>query len=254
MKTKIIVAIAALLALPELAIAQALPPAFGSNSASASSWLAGAQAGYNWQRGSVVYGLEADISGTSLKSTMNTTLQSSFVPPPTAITTSSIDWYGTVRGRLGWATGPVMFYGTGGLAYGRTNVNSTLTDNVVAASLNSQSSSVKAGWVAGFGIEYLWRPDLIVNLGYQYVDLGATSLAASSPNGRLTQSVNASGQFQVVSVGLSWLFPAPGPAVVDGPKYTKAPVAPLVSEPWKGFYAGGHAGGAWRNSTERKLF
>src|SRR5476649_520170 len=119
MKAKIVAAIAALLVLPELAFAQGLPPSFGSNSASASAWLAGAQAGYNWQRGSVVYGLEADISGTGLKSTMNTTLQSLFVPPPTAFTTSSIDWYGTVRGRLGWATGPVMFYGTGGLAYGQ---------------------------------------------------------------------------------------------------------------------------------------
>jgi outer membrane immunogenic protein len=119
MKTKIIVAIAALLALPTCAFAQVAVPAVGANSASSSSWLAGAQAGYNWQRGSVVYGVEADISGTGLKSMMNTTLQSLFVPPPTALTTSSIDWYGTLRGRLGWATGPVMFYGTGGLAYVR---------------------------------------------------------------------------------------------------------------------------------------
>jgi outer membrane immunogenic protein len=251
MKTKIIFAIAALLALPEFAAAQLPPPAVGANSASSSSWLAGAQAGYNWQRGSVVYGVEADISGTGLKSTMNTTLQSLFVPPPTAFTTSSIDWYGTVRGRLGWATGPVMFYGTGGLAYGRTGVNSTLNDNVLPASLNSQSSSVKAGWVAGFGIEYLWRPNLILNLGYQYVDLGTTSLVASLPGGAapLSQSVNASGRFQVVTVGLSWLFAPADPAAVDRPKYTKAPVAPLVSEPWSGLYAGGHAGGAWGNST-----
>jgi outer membrane immunogenic protein len=249
MKTKIVVASAALLVLPELAFAQLPPPAVGSNSASASSWLAGAQAGYNWQRGSVVYGLEADISGTGLKSEMNTTLQSIFNPPPTANTVSSIDWYGTVRGRLGWATGPVMFYATGGLAYGKTSVNSTLFDNPNSIFLNSQSSSVKAGWVAGFGIEYLWRPNLILNLGYQYVDLGSTSLIGSSLNGRLMQSVNASGQFQVVSVGLSWLFPPPGPVAVDRPLYNKAPQL-VVSEPWQGFYAGGHAGGGWGNRLD----
>jgi outer membrane immunogenic protein len=253
MKARIVVAIAALLVLPELAFAQPAPgPAFGSNSASASSWLAGAQAGYNWQSGSVVYGIEADIAGTGLKSTMNTTLQGVFFPPATASTSASIDWYGTVRGRLGWATGPVMFYGTGGLAYGRTNVNSTLTDNILLTSFNSQSSSVKAGWVAGFGIEYLLRPDLIANLGYQYVDLGRTSLVASLPltSGVLSQSVNARGQFQVVSVGLSWLFPAAGPVSVDRPKYAKAPATPVVLAPWSGFYAGGHAGGAWGNSTD----
>jgi outer membrane immunogenic protein len=248
MKTKIIVAIAALLALPTCAFAQGVIPAVGSNSASSSSWLAGAQAGYNWQKGSLVYGVEADTSGTGLKSSMNTTLLSFFVPPPTASTTSSIDWYGTLRGRLGWATGPVMFYGTGGLAYGQTRVSSTLNDNIVPTSLNSQSSSVKAGWVVGFGIEYLLRPNLIANLGYQYVDLGTTSLIASLPGGPapLSQSVNASGRFQVVSVGLSWLFAPDDPAAVGRPKYTKAPV---VSEPWSGLYAGGHAGGAWGNNT-----
>jgi outer membrane immunogenic protein len=252
MKTKIIVAIAALLMLPEFAFAQPAPApitAFGSNSASASSWVAGAQAGYNWQRGSVVYGVEADISGTGLKSEMNTTLPR-FIVPPTANTTSSIDWYGTVRGRLGWATGPVMFYGTGGLAYGNTSVNSSLNDNLNPISLNSQSSSVKAGWVAGFGIEYLWRPNLILNLGYQYVDLGTTSLVSSSPGGVLSQSVNAHGRFQVVSVGLSWLFPPAGPAAADMRMPTKARPELVVVAPWQGIYAGGHAGGAWGNNTD----
>jgi outer membrane immunogenic protein len=250
MRTKITVAVAVLLVLPEFAAAQVPPPAVGSDSASSSSWLAGAQAGYNWQRGSVVYGVEADISGTGLKTTMNTTLPSLNVPFPTANTVSSIDWYGTLRGRLGWATGPLMVYGTGGLAYGQTRVNSTVFENFFLPNiLNSQTSSVKAGWVAGFGIEYLLRPNLILNLGYQYVDLGNTSLVGASPNGNITQSVNASGRFQVVSVGLSWLFAPAGPAAVDRPKYTKAPVAPLVSEPWSGLYVGGHAGGAWGNRT-----
>ena len=201
MKAKIIVAIAGLLALPEFASAQFLPPppVIGSNFSSSSSWMAGAQLGYNWQRGSLVYGLETDISGVDLRSTMNTTLPRNilFVPNPTANTSSNIDWYGTFRGRLGWAAGPMMFYGTGGLAYGRVGVSSTLLDNFTPNFLNTQSSSVKTGWVAGFGMEYLLRPNVILNLGYQYVDLGTTSLTASSPDGSLKQSINAHGQFQV---------------------------------------------------------
>ena len=254
MKAKIIVAIAGLLAFPELASAQFVspPPAIGSNSATSSSWLAGAQAGYNWQSGSVVYGFETDISGLNLKTQMNTTLPRAtfgFIPPPTANTTSSVDWYGTVRGRLGWTSGPVMFYGTGGLAYGKTRVNSSLFDNFFSPiSLNMQSSSVKAGWVVGVGMEYLLRPNLILNLGYQYVDLGTTSLFSSSPTGTLAQSVNAHGQFQVVSAGLSWLFSPAGTIAASEPKYAKAPV--VSAPPWQGFYAGGHAGGAWGNSTD----
>ena len=137
MMARVVVAIVALLLFPKIAFAQPAPPAVGSNSASSGSWLAGGQAGYNWQNGSVVYGVEADIAGTGLKSTLDTSLQAFFNPVPTATATSSIDWYGTVRGRVGWATGPVMFYGTGGLAYGRTNVNSTLTNNFAFTSLAS---------------------------------------------------------------------------------------------------------------------
>jgi len=257
MKTTILVAFAGLLMLPDLASAQFQPPPplTASNSAASSSWLAGAQLGYNWQRGSVVYGVEADISGLDLDSQMNTTMLRvpAFLPSVTATTTSSIDWYGTVRGRLGWTTGPMMFYGTAGLAYGRTSVNSTLIDNFGPVLLNTQSSSVKAGWVAGFGFEYLVRPNVILNLGYQYVDLGSTSVVGSSPNGSLQQSINTRGQFQVVSVGLSWLFPPAGGSAVVGPKYAKAPYvkAPVVAaSPWEGLYAGGHAGGAWGNRTD----
>jgi outer membrane immunogenic protein len=254
MKSKIFAAVAVLLFLNEAAFAQAPapPPALGSNSVSASGGLAGAQAGYNWQNGSVVYGVEADIAGLGLKSSMNTTLQSFFIPAPTAVTNSNLDWYGTVRGRLGWAAGPMMFYGTGGLAYGRTSLNSTLTDNLLLTTLNSQTSSVKTGWAAGFGVEYLLRPNLVANLGYQYVNLGSTSLFGLIPNGFGVQSqtINARGQFQVVSVGLSWLFPAPGPVAAARPQYAKAPVAPVMLEPWSGFYVGGHAGGAWGNRTD----
>src|SRR5579863_2043133 len=122
MKTRMVIAVAGLLMLPEVATSARLnfPPSAASNSASSDSWLAGAQMGYNWQQGSFVYGLEGDLSGLDFNTQMNTTLpRNTFggaFPAPTAITNSTIDWYGTLRGRLGWATGPLLFYGTAGLA------------------------------------------------------------------------------------------------------------------------------------------
>jgi outer membrane immunogenic protein len=211
----------------------AIPTLNASNSASASSWVAGAQAGYNWQSNSFVYGLEADISAMHLNSVMNTTLLSTpyFV---TANANANVDWYGTLRGRLGWSSGPVLFYGTGGLAYGHVNLNSNIFDSNDPLSLSSQASSMRTGWVAGGGIEYMWRPGVILNLGYQYVDLGTINLASSTNDGfiALGQSASARAQFQVLSVGLSWLIP---------------PTAPQGA--WQGAYVGGHAGGAWGNST-----
>ena len=90
-------------------------PARHQDSAITRSWVAGAQTGYNWQQGSWVYGLETDLSGTGLKSSMSGGLTAPCVND-TANTSANVDWYGTVRGRAGWTAGKVLFYGTGGLA------------------------------------------------------------------------------------------------------------------------------------------
>ena len=101
-------------------------------------------------------------------------------------------------------------------------------------SLTSQTSDTKAGWVAGAGLDYLWRPDVIVKLAYQYVDLGSISVAGTNPafGGVLGQNATANARFSVVTLGLSWRF------------------APGAGGPWQGFYAGGQVGGAWGNHTE----
>jgi outer membrane immunogenic protein len=239
MKSGTIVAIAGLLAVLESqAFAQIIPPVTGSGTASATGWVAGGQLGYNWQRESFVYGLEADVSLMHLKSEMTTTLLSPFpliFPPGTGMTNANMDWYGTFRGRLGWAAGPVLFYGTGGVAYGNVELNSTVSSG--GTSLTAQAWSARAGWVAGGGIEFKVRPDVIFSVGYQYVDFGHVSLASTATIfGPPPFSVSATthAQFQVATAGVSWLFPAGD----KGPQGA-----------WEGLYAGGHAGGAWGERT-----
>ena len=207
----------------------------GSNSARASSWVAGGQAGYNWQQGPWVYGLETDLSGTSLKSSMSGGLTSPCLGDG-ANTSANIDWYGTVRGRAGWADGKVLFYGTGGLAYGRVELNSNFSSG--GLSLNSQTSSVRAGWVVGGGIEYLLQPNLTLGLGYQYIDLGTANLVSSVGGPPpIIQSASAHAAFSVVTVALNWRF---SPTTAQG----------SALMPWEGPYVGGHAGGAWGNNTD----
>jgi outer membrane immunogenic protein len=214
------------------AYAQCASPG-GSNSATGSGWVAGGHAGYNWQQGPWVYGLETDLSGTGLKSSMSGGL----VSPCTgdfATTSSTIDWYGTFRGRAGWVAGNILFYGTAGLAYGHVDLSSTYM-SAIGQSLSADTSSVRAGWVAGGGIEYLVRPDLTLNFGYQYVDLGTVSLIGSSPSAPslgLTASTHAA--FSVVTVGFNWRFSPSG----------------MTPMPWQGMYIGGHAGGAWGLNTD----
>ena len=153
--------------------------ASGSVSGSGSGWVGGAQAGYNWQQGTWVYGLEADLSGSGLKTSLDGLTTVGTCGGAAANATAKVDWFGTARGRVGWAVDNLLFYGTGGLAYGHVNLDSIFADNGVT--LNASTSSVRAGWVAGAGVEYQLRPDLTLTLGYQYVDLGSVGFTASSP-------------------------------------------------------------------------
>ena len=138
-------------------------PAFGSNAANASSWLAGAHAGYNWQQGAAVFGFETDLQATHLNSTMSGGLTHSppIIPLPAsdfASTTALIEYYGTVRGRLGWTAGQWMFFGTAGAAYGNVELSSTFS--TLGLRTFSQTSEPRIGWVVGAGFEYLLRPNL----------------------------------------------------------------------------------------------
>jgi outer membrane immunogenic protein len=216
-------------------------PAFGSNAANASSWLAGAHAGYNWQQGTMVFGFETDLQATHLNSSASGGLLHSppIVPPPAgdfANTTALINYYGTFRGRLGWTSGQWLFFGTAGAAYGGVDLSSTF--GTVGLQAFSQTSEPRIGWVAGAGLEYLLRPNMMLSLNYQYVDLGRIGLSSTTTgfagSGLVTlgQASSAHAQFQAVTVGMSWRF-AP-----DG-----------SSSPWAGGYAGGQVGGAWGNNT-----
>jgi outer membrane immunogenic protein len=217
------------------ALGQALPTATATNSTIGSAPVAGVHGGYNWQRDSFVFGFEGDLS-SGPHSLMTTTTAA---PAVTATTAADVDWYGTVRGRIGFTPGPVLIYATGGLAYGNPYLSGTMTMPVVPFSTTAQASPVRAGWVAGGGIDYMVLPNLLLNFAYQYVDLGSAGIASTATSGAdiLTQSVTSRARFQVFTVGLSWLF---------------SPDKPHGA--WEGLYGGGHVGGAWGETTDASYF
>jgi outer membrane immunogenic protein len=136
----------------------------------------GGQIGYNYQVSNWVFGIETDIQGASIRDSAAATLP--YIVAPNTISVSStqkIDWFGTLRGRLGIAFDRVLVYGTGGLAYGQTTYSQAMTDTLGFIASGSDKST-RLGWVAGAGIEWAFAPNWSVKGEYQYIDLGRRTL------------------------------------------------------------------------------
>jgi outer membrane immunogenic protein len=130
----------------------------------------GALAGYNFQSGRVVYGVEIDgtwlsISGSRIFAT------APVVSDPLTIHTK-ISWLATVRGRLGLTMSPTLVYVTGGAAFGRIRSGWFEGSNVPIALTIDQT---RAGWVAGGGIEHAFARNWTVRIEGLFHDLGSVS-------------------------------------------------------------------------------
>lgn len=141
-----------------------------------SGFLGGGQIGYNWQASNWLFGLEADFQGTGQEDTVCVLLCSTPAGGLFALE-QSLPWFGTVRGRVGYATGPTLLYLTGGLAFGKVESDVTeLLGGVVAA---HSFSETKTGWTLGGGVErpfdffgLFGGPNWSIKAEYLYVDLG----------------------------------------------------------------------------------
>jgi opacity protein-like surface antigen len=170
-------------------------------------FVAGFQAGANWQIGAWVSGLEIDLSGTGIKGSTTTV---SADGSETLTITDKFDLLGSARVRLGYLPWPsVLLYGTGGLAWTRF-VQETVT-NFGTGSFGNTTPIWEFGWVAGVGGEArLWDSNWLLRVEYLHYDFGDSgnsssfatdgveSTSASSTTGHLTTDV--------VRIGLSYKF------------------------------------------------
>jgi outer membrane immunogenic protein len=139
----------------------------------ASGGFGGGQIGYNWQHGPLVYGIEADLQGAGIEDSASGIGTGS----ATFRYKSNLDWFGTVRGRLGYAFGPALVYATGGFAYG--GIKDVATTTIPNSSAKFDDTAT--GFVVGGGVEYPGAPKWTLKVEYQYIDLGSDKLAGSFP-------------------------------------------------------------------------
>jgi outer membrane immunogenic protein len=142
----------------------------------------GIQAGYNWQSANWLFGVEADIQGSSQRDNRACVqlCNPTVAPASFAAYDATLPWFGTVRGRLGAFVGQTLFYATGGYAYG--NVKTKMTTLFAGTTTSVELSNTRGGWTVGGGIETPFT-FLVSVLGnnwtskteYLYVDLGTST-------------------------------------------------------------------------------
>src|SRR5579863_63211 len=146
-----------------------------NNPTKPSGFVGGAQAGYNWQTGPWVFGVEGDMQATGASDT--------FAPWK-----FSNPWFGTVRGRAGYAFNNVLFYGTAGLAFGELS----------GQTFGFTETHTNAGWTAGLGAEFAFAPSWSAKLEYLYVDLNDSNF--------LITGVQNGYRFGLVRAGVNYHF------------------------------------------------
>lgn len=120
----------------------------------------GLQLGYNWQTNQVVYGLETDIQWSNADDRVGSRKFSDL-------------WFGTTRGRVGYAMNNFLVYATGGLAYGELEL--------VSGGKSGTQTSI--GWTLGMGAEVGLTPNWTAKVEYLYFDLANQNFSNGGSHG-----------------------------------------------------------------------
>jgi outer membrane immunogenic protein len=140
-----------------------------------SGFTGGVQAGYNWQNGNWLAGLEADFNGSSMNATdsVNRALAAPLAGNFIHSASERLDWFGTVRGRLGVTPAPqALLYVTGGFAYGEVKSSTNVSFANTTDAYSGSTSTTRGGWTIGAGGEWAFAPTWSAKLEYLYIDLG----------------------------------------------------------------------------------
>ena len=183
-------------------------PVFGFNNGSNNGrFIGGGQAGVNYQVGQFVFGVEGD--GQALVGGRPTF--------PGGVGGGSTSFLGTVRGRGGLAFDRLLVYGTGGVAFGNSNLPTTAVATVAGIPgffTTANGNNMRVGYAVGAGLEYAFAPNWSVKAEYLFTDLGRNNRAYLLGTGP-GFTVTGREQNHIVRAGINYHFnwfggPRPG--------------------------------------------
>jgi outer membrane immunogenic protein len=137
-------------------------------------FIGGLQAGYNWQRGVFVLGVEGDLDAAGLQGNAPCVLVLNC--------TMKHNWFADITGRVGVvAVERTLIYLKGGVAWEGSNFTVGNSVNVAGTTLlvNASGSGTQTGGLLGMGVEYAFLPNWSAKLEYNYIDFGTRSFNAS---------------------------------------------------------------------------
>jgi outer membrane immunogenic protein len=163
-----------------------------------SGYLIGGTAGFNYQIGEYVFGIEGDGDWTNLNGNSGSTCGAitAVLTPPVGCQTQS-QWLATVRGRVGYAFDRILLYGTAGAAFGniQTGLNPPSTFD----------SSIEAGWTVGAGLEYAFAQSWTAKVEYLFVDLPNAACTTVGNCGGAAGSIVSFNE-SIIRAGLNFKF------------------------------------------------
>jgi outer membrane immunogenic protein len=187
-----------------------------------SGFTGGGQAGYNWQSGGFVGGIEADInySGINDGSFINRPVAAPLVGNYIHGESDKLQWFGTVRGRAGFTVTPsFLVYATGGLAFGEVKSASTTAFTATADTYAGTLDDTRAGYAVGAGGEWMIAPKWSIKAEYLFVDLGKSSytqictapgVCTSPPQvSAASYGTDLHNRYNIARVGLNYHFGGP---------------------------------------------
>jgi opacity protein-like surface antigen/outer membrane receptor protein involved in Fe transport len=243
--------------------------------------LGGGQAGYNWQAGIWLAGVEADIAFAHQRITTAPACPGAicnpaivdFDAPEMVVHEHNLDWFGTLRGRLGATITPDMLvYATGGLAYGviehlgqingfANGFDAQGNPTVVSAASDFVDRAMKVGWTVGGGFEAHLGGPWTAKIEYLHLDFGGEATTETNPQNSTPTAVTFNSRIRedIVRLGLNYKFD-PYEAYAPADK-AASPYKPhrndkvWVALPWTwaGLYAGFNVGYGYGSSASDML-
>jgi len=123
----------------------------------------GLLAGYNYQAGQFVFGIEGNLAGWTVGEFRS-------APPVGDFITAHSKWGGAIRGRFGYAFDHALLYMTGGAAAVSTKTNIPTTNYSIG------DNGTRWGWTLGGGVDYAFNNHWFTGLEYRYTQYGSTTI------------------------------------------------------------------------------